>query len=211
MSFERPLLIAGCPRSGTSLTALAFQACGIWAGAVTSLGENSRIKNEVLKPALRAGGMDDIAVRSFADVTANPAAIRKGVRGVLEREGWDGGPWLFKDVKLVFCWRSWADAFPLAQWVTVWRDPEAILESFGRWGLARGLAAYFDGRRIIREHHERAAQIPATKLYPDRLLNGPACYYDRDYAHVAELMGVDWAWAAVADVVDPHRYHATPR
>lgn len=199
---DAPLLIAGCPRSGTSLTSHAFAACGMWRGHCNSLGENVALKQQVLKPQLRAGGMDPIAVSSFADVEADPQQLRRQVEGVLDRQGYQGGPWLFKDVKLVFVWQSWDQAFPGAQWVTVWREPEAILASFDRWGLATSRPG-FDGRRIIREHHDRARQIPGIHVYPDDLF----CGDHSQYRQVCEDIGVEWDLAAVRKAVDPDRYH----
>lgn len=197
-----PLLIAGCPRSGTSLTSRAFMASGVWAGGVTSLAENGSLKMSVLKPILRAGGMDDLGLRSFADCDADPAWIRASVERIITAQGYKGGPWLFKDVKLVFCWRAWADAFPDATWATVWRGPEQILASFDRWAM-RGRVS-FDGERVVREHHSRAEQIPAMRLYPDALFDGD----DSAYLAVCERVGVTWDRDAVASVVDPDRYHA---
>lgn len=199
---DAPLFICGAPRSGTSLTALAFEACGIWAGKTTRLGENTAIKNKVLKPMLRAGGMDERALTSFVDVGAGPRWIRNTVLGVLEQQGYQGGPWLFKDVKLVFCWRSWAEAFPEAVWATVWRSPPDILDSFDRWDLTKPEG--FDGPRIITEHHRRALRIPGPRLHPSRMIAGDV----ELYRAVCERMGIEWNAEAVAAVVSPENFHA---
>lgn len=201
----RPLFIVGAPRSGTSLTAHAFRACGVWAGHVSSLCEHVELKNEVLKPMLRAGGMDDVALRSFADVSADPELLRARVEKILLVNHYpkDGRPWMFKDVKLVFCWRSWAAAFPDAVWVYVWRQPGAVIESFGRWLMN----VKFDGPRVVEEHQSRALQIPDVRvLSPDLLMSGDSAAYEA----VADAIGVPWDPAAVAGAVDPRRFHAEP-
>lgn len=204
----KPLLIAGCPRSGTSLTAHAFRACGAWTGKTNSLCEDVRLKQEVLKPQLRAAGMDPIAVQSFADVEEWDARKLRGlVLGILRRQGWGGeGVWMFKDVKLVFAWRAWAEAFPEALWVTVWRPVEEILESFSRWPLARGTPG-FDGRRVVRQHHTRARKLAEgvelhRRLEPVELFRGD----DAGYRDVCHVLGLEWDREAVRRVVDPSRF-----
>lgn len=197
-----PLLIAGCPRSGTSLSAHAFRACGVWAGPANGNCENRPMTERVLKPLLRAGGMDDIALRSWGDVRADPVKLRITVEELLEEQGFAGGLWMYKDVKLVFCWESWAEAFPDALWVTVWREPAAIVDSFGRWGMGHYIE---DPERVVREHHERARMIPeAMEVRPDQLLAGDATAYQA----VVERLGLEWRPDEVARVVDPTRFQA---
>lgn len=199
-----PLFITGCPRSGTSLTTYAFKACGMWAGKTTTQCENHRIREHILKPMLRNGGMDPIALRSWADITeGDPDRLRSAVLQELRKQGYTGGPWLYKDVKLVFCWRVWKEAFPEAVWVTVWRSPEAIVESFGRWGLSANVE--FDHERVVKEHHDRAGRIPSLDVFPDDLLKGD----DSRYRFVANRLGITWDPDAVAEVVDPERYHVS--
>ncbi|MFP3947091.1 MAG: hypothetical protein ACLFWG_00040 [Longimicrobiales bacterium] len=205
----KPLLIAGCPRSGTSLTAHAFRACGAWAGRTNSLCENVRLKQEILKPQLRRAGMDPIAVQSFADLESwNAEDLRERVLDILRREGWGGeGVWMFKDVKLVFAWRAWAEAFPEATWVTVWRPVEEITESFSRWPLARGTPG-FDGERVIEEHHSRARELEDgvghghVGIEPVDLFLGD----DADYREVCRRVGLEWDREEVRRVVDPSRF-----
>lgn len=205
MQIEPPLLITGCPRSGTSLTAHAFRACGMWTGGTTTQCENSRIRQEVLKPMLHDGGMDRLALRTFADVEGDPDQLRQDVEAILNRQAYTGGPWLYKDAKLVFCWRTWAEAFPDATWVTVWRPPQQILESFGRWGM--GDKIRFDGEEVIQEHHDRARAITdALPVFPDHLLEGDASSYQA----AARAHGIEWSRYQVSRVVDPDRYHLSP-
>lgn len=199
---DAPILIAGCPRSGTSLTAHTLRIAGAWVGRVNSLCEHVALKNQILKPMLRAGGMDDRALTSFADVEGDPDRLRAQVEGELEREGYDGGRWMFKDVKLVFCWPTWALAFPNAIWVTVWRRPPDIVASFERWGLS-GVPG-FDGETVIREHQARAIDIPAHRLWPSQLVEGESCAYQRLCRHA----GLAWDQDAVDALIDPDRFQA---
>lgn len=204
MKTSPPLLITGCPRSGTSLTARTFAACGAWTGKTTGQCENAQIRQSVLKPMLKEGGMDRIALRSFADVEGDPKRVRDRVEEIVREQGYRGGPWLYKDVKLVFCWRTWAEAFPEATWVTVWRPPKTILESFGRWGMSDRYR--FDGERVIREHHDRARKIEgAIPVFPDHLIQGD----HSEYREVCRAAGISWDEKAMRRAVNPDRYHLT--
>lgn len=195
-----PLLIAGAPRSGTSLSAEAFRACGVWVGKVSSLCENLEIKR-VLKTLLRKGGMDPLALQSWEDVGGDSVKLRAEVERIVRRQGYEGGPWLFKDVKLVFARRVWSRAFPDATWATVWRPVREILASMERWELAE--STRFDGGRVIAEHWSRAGKIRgAVRLVPRDLLDGD----DSRYRAAAERIGVAWDPAAVERVIDRDRF-----
>lgn len=208
MNLGRPLFICGAPRSGTSLTAHAFRACGVWAGATTTLCEHGRLKQEVLKPILSANDMDPLAMRSFTDCDSDADELRDDVIAVLKRSGYRYGPWLFKDPKLVFCWRPWARAFPNAVWVTVWRDVDEIVASFGRWGYFQNLN--LDAWGVIAEHHRRVETLQRNvehcfPLYPVDLIQGRTSEYQR----VAEEMGIAWDEAKVASVIDPDKFRTS--
>ena len=202
MQVEPPLLITGCPRSGTSLTAEVFRRLGCWVGNVTSQTENRAIRAGILKPILRENGMDDLALRSFTDAEeGDPKMLRRGVERTLREQGYEGGPWLYKDCKLVFCWRLWVRAFPEATWATVWRTPAGIRSSMERWGLANRVD--FDPDEVIREHHERARKIKrAWSVFPAHLRDGDPAEYRR----VAWAYGLKWRERVALETVDPERF-----
>lgn len=198
-----PLLITGCPRSGTSLTASIYRALGCWVGDVTSQTENTAIRERILKPILRDGGMDDLALRRFANVEASPDLIRENVRDVLRAQGYEDGPWLYKDVKLVFCWRSWAEAFPGATWAVVWRPPKQIEASMARWQLAGRVE--FNPWDVIDAHHERARKIEgAHAVFPEHFIYGD----DSEYRNVALDYGVPWIPDIARRQIDPERFRS---
>lgn len=205
---NEPIFITGCPRSGTSLTARVFEACGAWAGHTTSQCENRALRETLLKPMLGRAGMDKLGLASWVDVDPDDVdaeSLRERILGIVFNQGYSGGPWLYKDAKLVFAWRAWAAAFPRAIWVTVWRPREAILDSFDRWPMSR--QHDFIGERVVDEHHDRARKIEgALPVFPDRLLR------DRDdeaYRVVAAAAGLRWDLDAAMDAIDPSMYHVS--
>jgi hypothetical protein len=139
--FSRPVFVAGCPRSGTSLTMGLLQRCGLWVGRTVPGGpsnpdgffENIAIREKIVKPLLKdALGCDPLGV------TRLPAPAPKYVlpdfhERVLESiksEGYSGnGPWGYKDAKMTLVWNLWADAFPDATWVIVSRNRQDVVRS----------------------------------------------------------------------------------
>lgn len=103
MSFDlasllRPIVVLGTPRSGTSLTAGLFAQHGAWVGHCREGdGRNARgyFENEALKREL-------IDVAGRLDVNPRIPGLtptgewRDRVLSILHREGYTGGPWLFK-------------------------------------------------------------------------------------------------------------------
>lgn len=189
----RPILVTGAPRSGTSLTAEVLARCGAWTGEVNDLWENTAIRDGVVKPRL-APHMDPLGRTSFADVTTNPAQLRREVVGVLQAQRYAGGPWLYKDAKLLFMVDAWREAFPDAVWVAVWRDPEAIAASVAeRW-------APRDPEALVAQYHERLAALDALPVRPGDLARG----WTDDYRAVCRVAGMEWTDAA--NVFDAGRW-----
>lgn len=197
-----PLLITGCPRSGTSLTAKVFSSLGCWPGNVSSQTENTEIRERVLKPMLEEAGMDKLALRSFADADGDPEHLRREVEEITRAQGLDPDePWLYKDCKLVFCWETWAEAFPDATWVTVWRSPGKIIASMTRWGLADRVD--FTPGTVIREHHDRAREIPdAVPVFPRHFIEGD----ESEYRVAALEYGIPWVGDIARRQIHPDRF-----
>lgn len=200
-----PILVTGAPRSGTSLTTEVLRACGAWVGDVNRLCENTAVRERVTKQPFRDAGLDPLAQSSFGDVEPDPAWVRREVVGILRDQRYPGGPWAYKDAKLVFQWRAWQQAFPSALWVAVWRDPEDVAASHRRWGLH--LRSGGDADRVVKEHQARLADIPALHVWPDRLVRGDTS----EMEDVVEALGLGWDREAVRDVVEPERWSTLER
>src|SRR5262245_12708768 len=99
-SVGRPVLIAGLPRSGTSLVAGSLMHCGLWLGRTVGGNahnpkgyfENAAIREGVVKPILERLGADPLGVRSLprSGVGFDVPQLRAYLAQVLQRQGYDG-------------------------------------------------------------------------------------------------------------------------
>ena len=117
-----PVIITGCPRSGTSLTAGILAACGAFFGSVRrpnqrnakGFFENLTIQNMV--STLRRGGV---------------GIQEDGIR-IMQLQGYNDGVWVVKSVAACKQLDSWCTAFPNAKWIFVCRDQDDIIASHKR-------------------------------------------------------------------------------
>ncbi len=141
--WDRPILVTGLPRSGTSLVAGLLAESGAWVGRTVPGGppnprgffEHVALREGVNKGILRALGADPLGVRRLPapDELLPVDNLRETVHRILREEGYDGTrPWLFKDAKLTLLWPLWAQAFPQARWVIVERPLDDVIRSCQR-------------------------------------------------------------------------------
>lgn len=143
---DDPVLIIGGPRSGTSLIASVFQACGLWLGECGSSGgpdnppgffENHSMRS-LDRQILTAGGYDQFGVKPLPpqDWTHQPETVEKlraDVNHILLAQGCPPDQrWGFKDPKLALTWRAWVAAFPKARVIGVLRSPLPMSQSCAR-------------------------------------------------------------------------------
>jgi len=168
---ERPILITGVPKSGTSLVAGIVAQSGAWTGKCydqeefqpRGYFENIIItcctwqaaraqyhwghKMSSLLPALTYSIEEDLKARWGALI---PTAMWS--------DGYEGGLWMYKLPQTVFFWPIWAALYPNAQWVTVHRTREKIAESMARnWGETPR-----QWRRLARLYSEAMAELEKT-------------------------------------------------
>ena len=154
LTIPAPILITGFPRSGTSLVAGMFAACGAWTGECVPGGadnprgffENIRLRENITKKIL--GDLlkcDPLGIRSLPELdtvrkvfSAEPGgggavqnyAFKAFVEKELAADGYDGtSPWLYKDCKTSLLWPLWHAAWPDAKWVIVRRSLNEIVRS----------------------------------------------------------------------------------
>lgn len=133
-------LIAGCPRSGTSLVAGLLAKHGVWIGDCipsdqhNQMGyyENRKIV-ELTKKFLKTNRIrarSDSKPVSQSELSFKPN-LRRQINKALENEsGWkDCSAWLYKDSKMLLTPTYWMDQFPDATWILPLRDKEQIKRS----------------------------------------------------------------------------------
>lgn len=137
----RPVLIASPPRSGSSLTASLVSAFGFFGGTMKGADawnphgyyENEAV-TELVVEYMRSHDHKGLGKRFHPLDLSGPSDHFAGeVVSRIRSEGLcDGQRWFYKNTKIPFCWRLWDQHFPNAQWVTVRRDKNQILDSLIR-------------------------------------------------------------------------------
>jgi hypothetical protein len=153
--FDRPILIVGAPRSGTSLTAGIIHLSKAWGGDMRghrklfrkSLFENSdmQLASKVyLKYKLNADpqgqsslpDLDNPAI--YSQLVSSSTDWRQKILHIIKTQGYDFErwkmPWFFKSSKTCLLWPMWHTAFPKAHWIIVKRSNREIAESCMKTG-----------------------------------------------------------------------------
>lgn len=221
MSFaERPIIVTGCARSGTSLVAGVLHYCGAWTGKVTGPTnwnrkgqfENEDIRDKLTKPYLKEIGVDPMGQGPLPPVELIwPSKVqgyrwKEQVDEILEKQGYPKDrPWMFKGAKACLIWTLWATAFPKAQWVIVRRDTERIVDSCLKTSFMRRYKDRNGWRQWVEHHKEKFRQIystcPGTQvIWPDSVISKKEFWR---FQTLVENLGLDWNEDKVREFVDP--------
>lgn len=218
---DRPILVLGLPRSGTSLIAGALRACGAWLGYTVPGGrsnpkgffENVYLREHVIKTVLRDLGCDPTGVVKLPALESLPDVddLKEKVCTAIANEGYAGTvPWVFKDAKLTLLWPIWQRAFPEARWIIVRRDTEDIIRSCLRTHFmvahsrdpafwAAFVDAYLERLAALRD-----SGVWCREIWPRDLVAGNR----EGLAALVEELGLDWNERAVRRFVRPRYWHA---
>ena len=142
---ERPFLITGLPRSGTSMTAGIFATLGLWTGTTVPGGpenpkgffEHVALREQVTKGILAGHGFDPVGVRKLPPRDFNPnirfnnsLTLRQTIEAIIRADGYEPHrPWMYKGAKMSLLWRMFDKAFPKAIWIVVSREREGFVKS----------------------------------------------------------------------------------
>jgi hypothetical protein len=202
---NKPILITGLPRSGTSMVAGCIELCGAFGGDLIGKNrwnkkgffENNGIRDPYIKEILKLNGFCERGVKKlpapefdFKDI----ANIYDGVISEITRQGYGGkSNWFFKDPKLCLVWPVWNRAFPDARIVVVRRNKNAVMKSVRGCGFMErhGLS-----ESIIEKWHHTHDMIldniskleNALVVNSDKLVSG-------DFTHiknVVNLLGLEY-------------------
>ena len=137
---DRPILVLGLPRSGTSLITGLLGELGAWLGPTGPAApanprgffENAALRDGVDKTLLTALGCDPLGVAPLPPLDSVPRVpeMRSSVIATIERAGYaHDRPWLFKDAKMTLVWPAWRAMFPDARFVIVRRPDADVIRS----------------------------------------------------------------------------------
>lgn len=191
---ERPIVILGMPRSGTSMVAGVFSEHGVWSGRcilankINAKGyfENLDFKNLNIKYSGRLAQSGVLAkpVKGFAD------KVKSFVP--------ESGPWMAKFSAMYY--PLWVDLDPF--WICIRRKSEGIACSNLKTGYF-GTKNLDEIYTLIRRHNEAMNQVPGVDVYADDLIKG----YDWSIKRAIEHCGLKYDPKMTRDFIDPNLWH----
>ncbi len=214
-----PILVVGCARSGTSMTAGMLNICGAFGGemygpsadAQKGMFENCKLRTDIVKPYLKKIGADPMGQKPLPNnrqvfEVSQPEADhwRDIVQRLMLSQGYKSGLWFAKCTKAAGMWYIWHMAFPKAKWIIIHRDHKDIIRSCQ---LTRFMRAYRDAegwQKWIDQHEQRFAEMHTAELdivdfWPSRL-----CAGDWDYAKdMIEKVGLVFNEPMVKAFIEP--------
>lgn len=136
---KEPILITGCARSGTSLTANIIHHAGAKGGEQylngtienpTGFYENNEIDIRIDKKILRDNGFDIRGQKKLPDHNLQGYDVREKVFRMMKEQGVGvDDNWYFKDAKALLIQQTFLMSFPEAKWILVRRDIDDIIDS----------------------------------------------------------------------------------
>ncbi len=226
-----PILITGCARSGTSMVAGIIHLCGAFGGKMSGatrnnekgMFENSKIREQVVKPYLRSLKVDPMGQYPLPDVhggLAIPSDWREKTEEVMLEDGYKAGPWMYKGAKMALAWPVWHYAFPDAKWIIVRRKTTDIISSCMKTSFmaafttsrnweAVGVDNEADGWKWwVHQHEDRfremiEAGLNVKIIWPEKMVLG-------DYKEIYQAVKwLDLEWNSEAlSFVDPKLWKA---
>ena len=215
----KPILITGAARSGTSMTAGVFHACGAWGGELAGptrynkrgMFENAEIRSTIIKPMLKRMNCDPMGQHPLPDLTEieftrdDAAKLRENVIGILRKHGLDNQQWFYKGAKMCLIWPVWNLAFPDAKWIIVRRKPGDIVNSCIRTSFMRAFGKdpkgwkWWVGEHLQRFQEMKTAGLQIYNVWPQKMIFG-------DFNEIKEAIkwaGLNWNDKAVMKFIEP--------
>lgn len=214
-----PIVITGCARSGTSLTAGVFHICGAFGGEMFGANKNNQkgffenqvIREQMVKPFLRGMGVDHLGQKPLPTdehlsmISQERANLwRKSIFETLERQGYKDGPWFYKGAKSCLYWPLWHMAFPEAKWVVVRRPTEKIVASCLRTSFMKAYRDEKGWTGWVNEHIRRFEEMKAkglniSEIHTEKII-------DHSYIEVKKVideLGLTWNYKKINQFVSP--------
>lgn len=233
MDYEnRPILITGAARSGTSMIAASIHLCGAFKGNTgggnryneKGMFENLALREQIIKPLLAAINVDRLGQYPLPATkdTVIPANLGQQIKRIMMAEGWDGkSQWMWKCAKMSLIWPAWLFAFPNSKWVIVRRKDEDIVRSCLKTGFMNKLSREHILQKLglntpeegwqwwVDRHKEKfteiiSAGVNVQTVWPEKMIYG-------DYSEIkdtVEWLGLKWNGPAVMDFIEPRLWKA---
>ena len=222
MTLLPPIIITGCARSGTSMTAGVISLCGAFGGDMfgpnrynkRGMFENRTVREGLVKPYLRSIDADPRGQKPLPDmakVWANvkdPEFVKKwrdSIQCIFTSQGvTPTRPWFYKGAKACLFWPLWHCAFPEAQWIIVRRTDADIIKSCQRtafmnaYQTAEGWQRWIDKHKAcFQDMHKAGLRI--HEVWPEKVIGGEA----EIYYNMLDWLGLLPAERLIEDFVQP--------
>lgn len=217
---DRPILITGCARSGTSMTAGIIHLAGAHGGDCfgttrfnrKGMFENKKIRQHLVKPFLRSINVDPLGQKPLPDIEAVKLVSNKTVEewrsfvvNTMRSEGYNGnGHWFYKGAKMCLKWPVWQRAFPEARWIIVRRHSEDIVRSCLKTSFMKAYKTREGWLEWVEQHKERFLEMEAAGMdiqyvWPQKMID-----FDlKEIKNVILKLGLDWDQQKVEDFIEP--------
>ena len=216
---NKPILITGCARSGTSMTAGIIDLCGAFGGDMfgttrynrKGMFENKVIRQHMVKPFLRSLGVDPLGQRPLPKIDDVKLVTnefvdrwRDKVKKAIRSQGYRRGHWYYKGAKMCLKWPLWVRAFPEARWIIVRRRSEDIVRSCLRTGFMKAYKNAAGWMEWIDEHKERFLEMEQAGcdihyVWPQKMID-----FDlTEIMGVVTNLGLDWKQKEVEAFIEP--------
>jgi len=213
---EAPILITGCARSGTSMTAGIIDHCGAFGGRLVMGGgrankkgffENREIRDNLVKPYMMLCGADPLGQKPLPELNhlLPLGNLRSKVEQIMKFQGYRSGPWYYKGAKLCLVWPTWHKAFPEAKWIVVRRKDDDVIYSCMRTGFMRayrkpeGWQGWIDHHKKRFDEMREDPSVNMVEVWPTKFVEGDFS----EIRGVIEGLGLKWNDEAVKDFVSP--------
>lgn len=215
---DRPVIITGCARSGTSLVAGIAHACGAWMGKVTGPTrwnkkgqfENEAIRDRLTKPYLQSINCDPMGQDVLPDhhINLSEPNWRRRVINVIHSEGYTGADvWAFKGAKACMIWPVWHKAFPEARWVIVRRDDDKIIDSCMRTSFMRKRKTRESWQEWVDQHKAYFQQLYSSVPYVYEVWSKDLVEDPLRAKPLVEAVGLHWDHDEVMSFVSKELWH----
>lgn len=220
MNYKTPILLTGCARSGTSMTAGIIHLCGAWGGKLQGsskynqrgMFENMPLRQDITKPFLRSINCDPMAqyplpskeqlqqIYSSQGIVWREAVLKSFRRQGLKEEQ----SWFVKDPKMCLIWPIWDYAFPAAKWILIRRKKEDIARSCLQTGFMRAYDTREGWLKWVETHEQRFQEMILSgmeiyEVWPEKIIDGDLSEIET----VVKAVGLRWDESATRAFIAP--------
>ncbi|HEB28690.1 MAG TPA: hypothetical protein ENI05_13110 [Porticoccus sp.] len=217
---QKPILITGLPRSGTSMVAGVLSASGAWSGSTVQGNEANPkgffehiiLREKVVKPILEQLKVDPLGVRSVPNLQPDTKIEQLGamIYNIIKSDNYaEKQPWLFKDAKLTLIWPIFVNAFPKAQWVIVRRPIERVIDSCLKASFMQQHSESRDfWQQVMTAYLKKLEELTKTAknvicIDTDRIINGNTSITQQ----LVEQCGLTYDQNIIDSFVDKQHWH----